>query len=48
MKIAGKGTPMLFIHGGPGSNSAYFEKEGGKVFEKDVQIRTFRYIQNEF
>lgn len=38
VKIAGKGTPMLFIHGGPGSNSAYFEKEGGNVFEKDVQM----------
>ncbi len=38
VKKAGKGTPVLFIHGGPGSNSAYFEKEGGNVFEKDVQI----------
>lgn len=38
VKIAGKGTPVLFIHGGPGSNSAYFEKEGGNVFEKDVQM----------
>ena len=38
VKKAGKGTPVLFIHGGPGSNSAYFEKEGGNVFEKDVQM----------
>ena len=34
VKRAGSGTPMLFIHGGPGSNSFYFEKEGGAVFEK--------------
>lgn len=34
VKIAGKGKPMLFIHGGPGSNSFYFEKEGGSIFEK--------------
>lgn len=38
VKISGEGTPMLFIHGGPGSNSAYFEREGGNVFEKDVQM----------
>jgi proline iminopeptidase len=28
----------LFIHGGPGSNSYYFEKEGGDIFSKDVQL----------
>ncbi len=38
VKRAGKGTPVLFIHGGPGSNSAYFEYTGGNVFEKDVQM----------
>ncbi len=35
VKTAGKGEPMLFIHGGPGSNSFYFEKEGGAIFEKE-------------
>ncbi len=28
----------MFIHGGPGSNLYYFEKEGGDVFSKDVQL----------
>jgi proline iminopeptidase len=28
----------LFIHGGPGSNSFYFEKEGGDVLSKNVQL----------
>ncbi len=35
---SGKGFPVLFIHGGPGSNSGYFEYGGGNVFEKDVQM----------
>ncbi len=35
VKTAGKGKPMLFIHGGPGSNSFYFEKEGGAIFENN-------------
>jgi proline iminopeptidase len=38
VKLSGKGFPVLFIHGGPGSNSFYFEKEGGDVFSKDVQL----------
>lgn len=38
VKRAGKGVPVLFIHGGPGSNTSYFEYEGGNVFEKDVQM----------
>ena len=38
VKRAGKGAPVLFIHGGPGSNSAYFEYSGGNRFEKDVQL----------
>ncbi|OLY94260.1 proline iminopeptidase [Cnuella takakiae] len=38
VKRAGKGMPVLFIHGGPGSNSDYFEYTGGNVFEKDVQM----------
>ena len=38
VKRSGSGYPVLFIHGGPGSNSYYFEKEGGDVFAKDVQM----------
>src|SRR3954468_14682 len=38
VKRSGTGYPVLFIHGGPGSNSYYFEKEGGDVLSKDVQL----------
>src|ERR1700741_1242026 len=38
VKRSGNGYPVLFIHGGPGSNSFYFEKEGGDVFSKKVQL----------
>src|ERR1700752_3675552 len=38
VKRSGGGFPVLFIHGGPGSNSFYFEKEGGDVFSKKVQL----------
>jgi len=38
VKRSGTGYPVLFIHGGPGSNSFYFEKEGGDVFSKIVQV----------
>jgi proline iminopeptidase len=38
VKRSGRGYPVLFIHGGPGSNSFYFEKEGGDVFSKKVQL----------
>ena len=38
VKKSGKGIPMLFVHGGPGSNSLYFEKEGGRIFEKAVTM----------
>lgn len=38
VKISGQGIPVLFIHGGPGSNAAYFEYEGGNVFEKDAMM----------
>jgi proline iminopeptidase len=38
VKRSGIGQPVLFIHGGPGSNSAYFEYTGGNVFEKDAQM----------
>ena len=38
VKRSGHGYPVLFIHGGPGSNSFYFEMEGGNVFAKNVQL----------
>ena len=38
VKRSGSGYPVLFIHGGPASNAYYFEKEGGDVFSKDVQL----------
>jgi proline iminopeptidase len=38
VKRSGTGYPVAFIHGGPGSNSLYFEKEGGDVFSRIVQI----------
>ncbi|MCF1713685.1 alpha/beta hydrolase [Flavihumibacter sp. RY-1] len=36
--ISGKGAPVLFLHGGPGSNSGYFEHTGGNIFEQEVQM----------
>ena len=38
VKRTGKGVPMLVIHGGPGSNSYYLEKEGLDVFKNDAQF----------
>src|SRR4029078_2761779 len=38
VKRSGTGYPVLFIHGGPGSNSFYFDKEGDDVFSKIVQM----------
>ena len=38
VKRSGTGYPVAFIHGGPGSNSFYFEKEGGDVFSRIVQL----------
>jgi proline iminopeptidase len=34
VKIAGKGVPCLFIHGGPGGGYLSFEKMGGSSLEK--------------
>jgi proline iminopeptidase len=34
----GKGTPVLFIHGGPGSTSGYLEYTGGPAFEKEATM----------
>jgi proline iminopeptidase len=38
VKRSGKGLPVLFVHGGPGSTFVYFEVEGGNVLEKDVEM----------
>lgn len=35
---SGKGVPVLFIHGGPGSNSGYFQLGGGRMFESEVEL----------
>jgi proline iminopeptidase len=35
---SGTGYPVLFVHGGPGSHSGYFQYCGGDVFSKDVQL----------
>lgn len=34
----GTGFPVLFVHGGPGSNSGYFEHMGGSIFERDAHM----------
>src|SRR6187431_61645 len=38
VKRSGRGYLVLFVHCGPGSNSFYFEKEGGDVFSQKVQL----------
>ncbi|MBS3993019.1 MAG: alpha/beta hydrolase [Bacteroidetes bacterium] len=38
VKIAGKGTPVLFLHGGPGSGSYWFEKIMGPDLEQNFQM----------
>lgn len=34
VKVKGKGTPCLYIHGGPGSGSYWMEKFSGDILEK--------------
>jgi proline iminopeptidase len=34
LKVKGKGTPCLYIHGGPGSGSYWLEKFSGDILEK--------------
>lgn len=38
VKIEGSGTPMLFIHGGPGSASLWFEKLSGSFMEQHFTV----------
>lgn len=42
VRIAGTGKPCLFVHGGPGSNSYYYEAmPGAPVIEKKMQMVYF-------
>ena len=38
VKIEGSGTPMLFLHGGPGSASLWFEKLSGNFMEQHFTV----------
>ena len=38
LKVAGSGTPCIFVHGGPGAWSLSFEAMGGNSLEKKLQI----------
>ena len=42
MKLAGKGRPVLFVHGGPGSTSYYFEAQpAAALLEDELQMIYF-------
>jgi proline iminopeptidase len=42
VRIAGEGKPCLFVHGGPGSTSAYFEQTGAApALEEKMQMIYF-------
>ncbi|WP_324721287.1 alpha/beta fold hydrolase [Salinimicrobium sp. HB62] len=38
VKVAGQGTPLLYIHGGPGSGSYWFEKLVGSFMEQNFTV----------
>lgn len=38
VKVEGSGTPLLFIHGGPGSASLWFEKLSGDFMEQHFTV----------
>ena len=38
VKVEGKGTPLLYIHGGPGSGSYWFEKLSGDFMERNFTV----------
>ncbi|MCA8831119.1 alpha/beta fold hydrolase [Hymenobacter pini] len=38
VQVAGKGTPCVFVHGGPGAGSYSFEKLGGNQLEDKLQM----------
>ncbi|KIC96167.1 alpha/beta hydrolase [Flavihumibacter solisilvae] len=41
LKIAGKGIPCIFVHGGPGAWSFSFEAMGGNALEKNLAMYYF-------
>jgi proline iminopeptidase len=41
LKVSGKGTPCIFVHGGPGAWSRSFEALGGNVLEKHLSMYYF-------
>lgn len=38
VKVEGKGTPVLYLHGGPGSGSLWFEKFFGDFMEQNFTV----------
>ena len=38
VKVEGNGTPLLYIHGGPGSGSYWFEKLSGEFMEQHFTV----------
>lgn len=38
VKVAGSGTPLLYIHGGPGSGSYWFERLSGEFMEQHFTV----------
>jgi proline iminopeptidase len=38
LKVSGKGTPCIYVHGGPGAWSKTFEAMGGSELEKDLTM----------
>lgn len=38
VRVKGKGTPCLYIHGGPGSGSYWLEKFSGEFLEQHFQM----------
>ncbi|WP_169578147.1 alpha/beta hydrolase [Salinimicrobium xinjiangense] len=38
VKVAGKGTPLLYVHGGPGSASLWFERLAGEFMEQHFTV----------
>ena len=38
VKVKGEGTPLLYVHGGPGSGSFWFEKFFGDFMEKNFTV----------
>jgi len=41
VQVAGRGTPCVFVHGGPGAGSYPFEKLGGNQLESELRMIYF-------